>query len=225
MEISEQLFEKWCSQNDWSFVRIPKAESKRTPDYRILISSTTLYAEVKEIVANQEEKRVIEQLNERGWSEGYGGEPGKTVREKIKDSYEQIKGFAKPENCSGFLVLYNNSGMMGGGRVSSYDILTGMFGLQTVSVAIPNDPKDPPIFGNDYLGPKKSVTPNHCRYLSGIMTIEEDYEQGLRSSFYHNPYATYPVNPTLLRVVNSYQYKLSPVGSDWDLILVGDVEK
>ncbi|MFN0141584.1 MAG: hypothetical protein ACKVQW_16045 [Pyrinomonadaceae bacterium] len=117
MNKSEELLEIWCSQNGWAYERIQEG-SERTPDYRINISGIEIYAEVKEILANNEEIKVSEQLSERGWSDGYGGEPGKAVREKIKESYGQIKRFTEPENCSGILVLFNNSGMAGLGRMT-----------------------------------------------------------------------------------------------------------
>jgi hypothetical protein len=66
-----------------------------------------------QILATDEETRVIAQLSERGSSDPYGEEPGKTIREKIKESYPQIKRFTEVEHCSGVLVLYNNSGMDG----------------------------------------------------------------------------------------------------------------
>jgi len=217
MNKSEQLLETWCSQNGWLCERIPE-ESARTPDYQINISGIKLYAEVKEIVANEEEIKVIRQLSERGWSDVYGEEPGKTIREKIKEGYGQIKRFTRLENCSGVLVLYNNSGMDGLGRFDHYHILTGMFGLQTVPVSVPKDPRIQPIFGPDYFGPKKSVAPDRNRYLSGIMTLYEHYDKGLMIFFYHNPHAIYPLNPRLITVNNCIQYNFSSVESNWVLV-------
>lgn len=118
---SEQLFEIWCYRIGWLCERIPE-DSARTPDYRLTIAGTQLYAEVKEIVANEEERRVIEQLSTRGRSDPFGEEPGKTIREKIKESHGQIKRFTEVENCSGVLVLYNNSGMDGLGRLDHYQV-------------------------------------------------------------------------------------------------------
>lgn len=214
MNKSEELFEKWCSQNAWIYERIQEG-LERTPDYRISIGNIKIYAEVKEIVANEEEKKVISDLAEKGVSDGYGGEPGKTVREKIKESYSQIKRFTEPENCSGILVLYNNSGMVGLGRIDHYDVLTGMFGLQTVPVSFSKDPSSEPVFGPDFLGPKKSVTPERNRYLSGILTLYEHYEKGLMVFFYHNPYAIFPIEPNLIKLDNCIQYEVDHANLNW----------
>lgn len=81
MNISEELLESWCSQKGWECTRIPE-EAERTPDYILKIDGRVVYAEVKEIVANEEEVKVLKQLEERGWGDAYGEEPGKTVRER-----------------------------------------------------------------------------------------------------------------------------------------------
>jgi hypothetical protein len=214
---SEQLLEIWCSQSGWLCERILE-DSARTPDYRITIAGTQLYAEVKEIIANEEERNVIEQLSTRGWSGPFGEEPGKTIREKIKESYGQIKRFTEVENCSGVLVLYNNSGMVGLGRLDHYHVLTGMFGLQTVPISIPRDPQRQPIYGPDYFGPKKSVTANRNRYLSAIITLYEHHKNGLTVYCYHNPHAIHPIHPALINVTNCVQYKFSSVKLNWELV-------
>jgi hypothetical protein len=146
MNISEHLFETWCFKNSWLYEIIP-VETACTSDYRINISGITIYAEVKEILANDDEKKVIRQLDEGEMSDVYGEAPGKTIRKKVKDSYKQIKRFANLENCPGVLVLYNNSGLPGLGRLDHYHVLTGMFGLQTIPVTIPKDSSIQPIYG------------------------------------------------------------------------------
>lgn len=217
MNKSEQLLETWCSKNTWLCEKIPE-ETARTSDYRINISGITIYVEVKETLPNDEEKKVIRQLAENRMSDVHGEEPGKTIRKKINAAYGQIKRFTELENCPGILALYNNSGMPGLGRLHHYHVLTGMFGLQTIPVTIPKDPSIQRIYGPDYFGPKKSVTPNQNRYLSGIMTLYEHYEKGLLIYFYHNPHSLYPINTELINVNNCIQYKLNPIELNWKLV-------
>jgi hypothetical protein len=214
---SEQVFLTWCSNNYWLCEKIPE-DKERSSDYRINISGITIYAEVKEIVDNEEEKKVLRQLAENRISDAFGEEPGKTVRKKINNAYHQIKRFASRENCPGILVLYNNSELPGLGRIDDYNVLTGMFGLQTIPVAIPKDPSIRYIYEDEYFGPKKSVTPTQNRYLSGIMTLYEHYEKGLLIFFYHNPHAKYPINTQLISVNNCIQYRLSSKELNWELI-------
>lgn len=217
MNKSELLLEDWCRRKGWQCDRIPEGNDP-TPDYKIEISDTLIYAEVKEIVDNDEERHVIQQLNELGSSDAYGEEPGKTVRRKIKESYEQIKRLSSQDGCCGMLVLYNNTGLPGLGRLDHYHVLTGMFGLQTVPVTIPRDPRVEPIFGPDYFGPKKSVSNSQNRYLSGIMTLYEHPDRGLMAFFYHNPHAIHPISPSCMVAENCIQYRKSASEISWELI-------
>lgn len=217
MEKSEELFEVWASANGWTVERIPAENGMKTPDYRITRCSDVIYAEVKEIVANKAEVRAMRQLEERGFTDPIGGEPGLTVRDKIKDSYHQIKRFAKADSRPGILVLYNNTGMIGSSRIDAYHVLTGMFGLQTVPIRVSRSPENPPLVGPDFLGPKKSVRESEKRYLSGILVLREHYERGLIGNLYHNPFARFPVEREQMSAVNCYQYTVNFETISWDL--------
>lgn len=217
MNISEELLENWCSLKGWRCERIPE-EAERTPDYILKIDGTIVYAEVKEIVANDEEIKVLKQLEECGCGDAYGEEPGKTVRAKIKESYGQLKRLSKRDETSAILVLYNNSGIAGLGRLDHYHVLTAMFGLQTVPVRVPHDSTIPVSFGPDFFGSKKSVTPEQNSYLSGILTLYEHYQNGLGAFFYHNPHALYPVPYQLIRCESCAQYRVSSTEINWELI-------
>jgi hypothetical protein len=61
MNKSMQLLENWCSLNGWVCEQIPEEpkEGVRTPDYKLIFGGKVIYAEVKEIVASDEEKKVI----------------------------------------------------------------------------------------------------------------------------------------------------------------------
>lgn len=190
----------------------------KTPDYRITRGNFVVYAEVKEIVANREEIRAMRQLDEKGIADPIGGEPGITVREKIKDSYHQIKRFSEAEGRPGILVLYNNTGMVGSSRIDAYHILTGMFGLQTVPIRASSNPGDRPQVGPDFLGPKKSVTDTRNRYLSGILVLLEHYQRGLIANLYHNPFAHFPVERDQMNCTNCFQYTVNFEKVSWESI-------
>lgn len=217
MNKSKESLENWCSQVGWTCTRIPEG-AERTPDYILEIDKINIYAEVKEIVANEEEIKVIKQLEERGWGDPCGEKPGKTVREKIKASYEQIKRLSERDKTCAILVLYNNSGMPGLGRLDHYHVLTAMFGLQTLPVIVPSDPNIPLSFGLDFFGPKKSVSPKRHRYLSGILTLYDHHQKGLLAFFYHNPHALVPLHCRLIDSENCIQYRVSPTEINWEFI-------
>ena len=219
VNLSEKLFIDWCVKHDFECSKI-NTDHTKTPDFKVTKSGFTLYAEVKEIIANEEEKKVLEQLRTRGWSDAYGEEPGKTVREKIKDAYPQLKHFASTNKAPGILVLYNNTGMVGNGRIDAYNILIGMFGLQTIPIYISENPEATPVTGRDYFGLKKSVGPERNTYLSAIIVLYTKNEDILYSSIYHNPFARQKISTEHLNLPDSFQYVVNFENIAWETIKI-----
>jgi hypothetical protein len=152
---SESLFIEWCALSKWKCEKIPEGNVK-TPDFEWFPGGQKVYVEVKEIDANEEELGVLEKLKRGERGGPCGEEPGKTVREKIKASYQQQKSHTKLESCPGVLVLYNNTGMAGLGRVDQYHVLVGMFGLQTIPYALSPDGSWNQ-YAPDYFGQKSQL--------------------------------------------------------------------
>ena len=215
--LSEKLFIDWCLKHQFQCLRISTNHTK-TPDFKVTKSDITLYAEVKEIIANEEEKRALEQLKTKGWSGAFGEEPGKTVREKIKDAYPQLKHYSVTNKVPGVLVLYNNTGMIGNGRIDAYNVLIGMFGTQTIPVYVSNNPETPPIIGKDYFGRNKSVWAERKTYLSAIIVLYTNIENTLCSSIYHNPFAKHKIPPEFLNLSDSFQFSVNLENLIWENI-------
>jgi hypothetical protein len=216
MNNSEILFENWCHVSGWSCQKIQE-EIKRTPDFRIKKNDLSVFAEVKEIIANKEEKESLDLLSKGLCGVACGELPGKTVREKIKSAYPQIKRFSSAESCSGVLVLYNNTGMAGLGRIDHYHVLTAMFGLQTITLSVQHKPEMEVTKAGEYLGSKESVSENRNTYLSAILTLYEHHDRGLIALIYHNPYAKYPLRYDLCDTAQTTQYKLCNKVDNWVL--------
>jgi hypothetical protein len=214
---SEQLFVEWCRSSNWQCYKIPE-EKDTTADFEWFPSGVRVFAEVKEIVANEDEIQVLKDLATRGFSGAYGEEPGKSVRQKIKDSYAQIKRHSELHKCPAILVLYNHTGLAGFGRIDHYHILVGMFGLQTVPFIIPTGGGDMIQSGPDFFGPKKSVTAVMRRSLSGILSLYEHHEKGLRGYMHHNHHARYPISKEVLQSPACVQYAVSDTEINWKLL-------
>lgn len=219
VNLSEKLFIDWCIKHNFECSKI-NTDNTKTPDFKVTKFEVTLYAEVKEIIANEEEKRVLEQLKTRGWSDAYGEEPGKTVREKIKDAYPQLKHYASTNESPGVLVLYNNTGMVGNGRIDAYNILIGMFGTQTIPFYISKDPAVAPVFGRDYFGRNKSVWSERKTYLSAVIVLYTNIENILYSAIYHNPFAKYKIPYEHLSLPDSFQFVVNLENLEWEAIKI-----
>ena len=215
--VSELLFKEWCDFADWKCDKIQEGIIK-TPDFEWFPGGEKVYAEIKEIMVNEEELKVLENLRKSNFGGVHGEEPGKTVREKIKAAYPQLKKRSQIDNRPAVLVLYNNTGMAGLGRIDHYNILVGMFGLQSVPFSLSADGKNWNQSGPDYFGPKKSVGQERNRHLSGIITLYRHYERGVLGFMHHNPFAASPLNHELLKVSSCIQYKISETEISWDLL-------
>jgi hypothetical protein len=216
MNYSEILFKNWCALSGWSCHKIPE-EVMRTPDFKIGKNDFYVFAEVKEIVANEEEKESLALLDNKQCGVAYGELPGKTVRTKINSAYPQIKRLSKKSSCSGVLVLYNKTEMPGLGRINHYHVLTAMFGLQTIDFSVQHKSVIDVTESGESLGCKESVSPTRNTYLSAILSLYEHHEKGLIAFIYHNPYAIHPLKYDLCNAPQTIQYKLCNQINNWVL--------
>ena len=144
--VSELLFEDFCRQTEISWKRlegeeIEKGVRPKTPDYELLIDDRAIIAEVKEIAKNKEEKESERLLKERGYGTVLGGTPGARVRKKIKDSSPQIRKRTLGR-YPGILVLYDYG--QTANHLDPYHVMTAMYGLEVVDIAVPADPSIKP---------------------------------------------------------------------------------
>ena len=147
---SENLFERFCTLNNIVFdpISTQSEEGLRTPDYDILVSDQKIIVEVKQIEPNEEELEAIRQFEE-GKMVSVGGEPGGRVRKKIKKASGrgQIRNRTQGIYPS-ILVLYNAMGIAGPNYTNSYNVLVGMYGLETLVLRVPQDYSPPTVCWN-----------------------------------------------------------------------------
>ncbi len=140
MTQSEQWFEEFCNSVGLKFERIEEGELK-TPDYFLDVDNQKIIVEVKEFARNKEERESDRLLEERGYGEALSNTPGDRVRKKISGASAQIK-----ERTQGIypsiLVLCDIRHGCGQvtGHVDPYNIRVGMYGLEQVHIAVPQDP-------------------------------------------------------------------------------------
>ena len=82
--VSENLFEHFCNDNHIEYKRIEASSipDKKEPDYEIQTVTEIVVVEVKQFDPSEEEKKLYQQLQERGYTDAYGGEPGAKARLK-----------------------------------------------------------------------------------------------------------------------------------------------
>jgi hypothetical protein len=124
MTRSEELFEQYCARLGYNCVKIPTG-SDRSPDYSVRAGDCDVIVEIKELSANDEDRRVTRELRERAWASCYGGRPGSRVFEHIHEAAGQLAKFrGKGRPC---LVLFYDNIVVDGERPAIPNPLSSAF--------------------------------------------------------------------------------------------------
>lgn len=105
--LSEQLFEKLCTQYGVRFRCLCETQSK-TPDYLILLEKTRVIVEIKQFDMRGEDELIWEKVNE-GQTVAYFPDTVKRIRKDIKRASKQIK-LPNSKPCPKVIILYDNTG-------------------------------------------------------------------------------------------------------------------
>ena len=217
LTISERLFEQFCSDNDIRFTRI-ETESDAgnlTPDYEIEGpgGGQRISVEIKQFDPTPEDRKLQRQLEERKYTDVFGGEPGAKVRLKIQSGAKQLKARTEGKE-PGILVLYNNVPIHARG-IDSYEIKTAMYGIEKLTVDVGGD--ETSLLDRGF-GPKRKTTPNSNTSLSAVAVLKEAGD-ALVLLVFHNVHAANPMEPAWLPSSNiahfTLEEKLQGEYQDW----------
>ncbi len=188
--ISEILFERFCRREGLNFSRLEPSESPglKSPDYQIQSPGGPVIVEVKQFDPNAEDKRNARLLEERGYGDAIGGEPGARARIKIQSGARQLKARSQGRVPT-VLVLYNNVPFSSRGT-DPYDIKTAMYGLERIDLAVGR--ANVSVVDRGF-GPKRKVTPSSNTSLSAVAALYARSCHDLRLFVYHNIYAATPL--------------------------------
>lgn len=186
---SEQLFELFCQSENIRYDRIQRRDKEgvQTPDYNIFTQMGKVVVEVKQFDPNKEDKKILQQLKQRGFGDSSGVEPGQRVRSKIKPALSQLKKRSKGQYPA-VLVLYNNIPFTSR-HINPYDIKIGMYGLEVIDLEIFSDLSYKTKLKDKRFGPKRKMTPTDNTTLSAIAALYGYDENNLTLIFFHNRYA------------------------------------
>lgn len=202
---SEELFEETCEKYGFPVERVAEGVERR-PDYEIYPSGITVIAEVKQIDVNDEEIRLLQEM-ESGKIVSFQNEPGARVRTKIKSSSKQIANLAKGK-CPGILVLYDNTPFAVGSHLESYNIKSGMYGLEQYILNRPANLDDPINVIDARFGPKRKMTMEHNTSISAVSVLSRSKGQ-VEFCLYHNCFAAIPLDQEIFAEYGIPQYCIS----------------
>ena len=194
--VSELLFEQLCRNCGIEYEEVP-TEATPTNDYDIFPQNEKIVCEVKQIDPDEDE---------RAWLAGdrtrWNPWPGNRLRKPIKDGSTQLKSKAKGKFPT-VLIIYNNVPVRG--HHDAWNVLTAMYGQETVRIAVPEDTYEEPYATGVIFGGRRGMTPDHKTSVSAVaLLVERDNELVL--FVYHNVYAAIPLRPDLLRFPNIRHY-------------------
>ncbi len=204
--ISEKLFENYCKINKVLFEPIPAGLDK-TPDYRLSINNHLVIVEIKQIDPNESDKASA-QKREKGEVVVESFTPGSRIRKQITKASPQLKKHAKGLYPA-ILIIYNN--VMSLHYTTSYDVLTGMYGLQKIIVGLPHNSNEEPYIKGQSFGPKKKVTPDTNTTLSALCILEKKNGNEIHLVVYHNIHASIPLDKNIMRMSNTRQFSLKEI--------------
>lgn len=196
---SESLFADLCAARRVSCVRIEEAIN-RTADYEVTLDGLLIYVEVKQLDLNESGRKAKEKMK-AGFVAGAVA-PTRRVRDQIAKAYNQLKTYCKRGHPC-LIVLFNNAGSLS--YIDSFTVTSAMFGGFGFHLVL-DDSQTIRVSGHGFLGGRK-LTRNTCRGISAVCVLESSAPQGPRLTAYHNPYATNPIEPTILALLATSQLR------------------
>jgi len=218
----EKLFVRFCQYQAWKFERIDESHRKRTADFCLkLEDGTGVVVEVKQFDPNKQERKEQQRLDD-GRFVLTGSKPGKRLRSIIGKANAQIKALCRAE--PGMLVVFNRTHNQQHDHL--YSVKTAMYGIDVVSVHVPNDPRASPSFGPVRSGPCKKVGPERNTSVSCVAVLREYWPSSperprvpkYAMDVCHNRFALYPLDPSRLVGSSVRHYRLQAGQSDWELV-------
>ena len=203
---SERLFAHFCAEQGIVCEPIPRAEARRTADYRLVFPAGAAVAEVKQINPNEADERISRDLATYGHTSAMLV-PGRRVRKEIKDSCEQL-GVEAKGRYPALLVLYDNTGGRTG-AIALHDVLVAMYGEQSVEYALDSAPDSAELPSRFKTGGNRGVDREHNRTLSAVAVLG-GWAGVLSLDVYHNCYASKPLPPEWLRANQVRHFVVTP---------------
>lgn len=197
--VSETLFEELCNHQGVACTRLQELLNAQQPDYEVRPSGRLVVAEVKQIDPNEEDKAFHKAL-ECGEVASRTRNPdhmAERVRSQIDSSRPQIRQYlADHPNTPAILVLYDNAHNK---YTNPYTIQVALHGWEQVTFRLGRESTTVAERGFGYRN-NKALREGKNEHLSALATLHEcwefdSHERNLYLQFYHNPFATIPLNP------------------------------
>jgi len=198
-----QAFIQVCGAAGWDPTPIAEAPDMETADFTVTAQGLTFVTEVKQLNANSQEAEQEAKL-QAGEMAGYTKVPGDRLRPLIRKANRQIKTIAQ-RGAPGLLAVYDTRLFP---RLEAYDVLTAMYGLQTVVIEAHPNPSVPPRWAGHRFGGGRSVAPTYNRSISAVAIIPQQPDPSQAMHVFHNRFATVPFDPVIFQLPGFRQFRV-----------------
>lgn len=190
---ADKLFYQLCQSQNWKAERI-KTSDLRTPDYLVQIEDNQFIAEVKELEASDNDKKVI---NEN--STHYSFIPGEKVRAKIKDSSKQLRFGLETYKVPTLLALFDRDYA---GYLSPDCVRAAMYGEMTLHIS--KNEKEASALLHEKNAQMREDKHTH---ISAIAVIRPLAPNKTAIEVHHNPYAILSFPTDFFGKENVYEFR------------------
>ncbi len=205
---SEILFLDYCKLRGYVANRLSApAGGGRFPDYEVLIGTSRIIVEIKELQPNLADKNMADAIQGRR-IQVFGDEMGRRVRTHIEDAERQLRRY-ESQGVPCMVVLYDNI-IVNGFRPNPPELFpadvmnplypgyieVGMYGHQVARVRIHPDGRTESL--GDVRGNKRTLRSGHQDNISAVATLHDyDSSNGLFLIVYHNFFAKNPLSKSV----------------------------
>jgi hypothetical protein len=217
--VSEKLFEEFCARRNVECQPIMPATQSgyRRADYKVRLGTGKAVVEVKQINPNETDLKRAEELNVLGYTPTIGGgTPGERIRRKLRSGSGQLRKFSL-RNVPTMVAIFDTTFSVS--ATEPYNVKTGMYGLDAIVFAVPQDPGISPYTTGVKSGGHQTLTENDNTSISAVAILRKFPEQPVGLYVYHNKFARISFDPGCLTPIVLGQYILAePDGKsfpDW----------
>jgi hypothetical protein len=207
MTTSENLFENFCRTRELGIERIPESSSTgiKSADFQISSAGSSIVVEIAQFDPNDQDKIALNSFARSGHAFS-SDTPGRRVRKAIEHGGPKLR----PAAASGsptLLVIYDNTDVRD--STGSYDVLTGMYGLEAELVEVPHDPAEKTRWLGRGVAGKRKMTPNQNTSISAVGSLYFSGEERVgHLAIFHNVFARIRIAPETLRAERIYHFTL-----------------
>jgi hypothetical protein len=186
---AEELFEQFCGSRGIPCHRISET-LRKTPDYEIVLGTTEILVEVKQLEPNDEDRAFFERLR----TEGHASEMVDMGRARpaIHDAMKQLGPHARGRKPA-LVVLHDTMGSARG-YLDAYKLAYCLYGSERVHYLVPNDPGRNIVYAGMSRGGRSVATAHHNTTLSAVAILHSPGLSGIPDlTVFHNLHARIPL--------------------------------